>query len=208
MASTSAARRTYDSSRRQLAAERTRDRILDAAAQCLAERGYAATSLAAIAEAAGVAVPTVYAAFASKQGIVEGLLVRLKGRVGIGERFRALLGESDPRRILAGSAAITRTWCEQGAELIVALESAAASDHEVGAPWRDAEAMRRRGQRELVLRIGAGRLRAGLDVERATDVLWALSSAPTYRALVDGCGWKAAVYEAWLAGATARELLA
>ncbi|HEV2920937.1 MAG TPA: TetR/AcrR family transcriptional regulator, partial [Actinomycetota bacterium] len=49
-------------SRRQEQARRTRRAILDAAGHLFVERGYAATTMTAIAQAAGVALDTVYAA--------------------------------------------------------------------------------------------------------------------------------------------------
>ena len=55
-------RRRYDSTRRQAQAARTRQDILAAAHDLFLERGYAGTTLAAIAKAAGVVVETVYRA--------------------------------------------------------------------------------------------------------------------------------------------------
>ena len=59
--------RPYHAPRRQAQARRTRRAILDAAAsQLFVERGYAATTMSAVAEAAGVALDTVYAAVGPK----------------------------------------------------------------------------------------------------------------------------------------------
>src|SRR5258708_34502940 len=54
-------KRSYDATRRAEAAARTRQSILEAARTLFAENGYSATSMAAIAQAAGVALDTVYA---------------------------------------------------------------------------------------------------------------------------------------------------
>jgi AcrR family transcriptional regulator len=59
-------KRRYDASRRQEAAARTRQAILDAALLLFAARGYAATPMTAIADHAGVALDTVYAAVGRK----------------------------------------------------------------------------------------------------------------------------------------------
>ena len=59
-------RRRYDSTRRQAQAARTRQDILAAARDLFLERGYAGTTLAAIAKAAGVVVETLYRAYGSK----------------------------------------------------------------------------------------------------------------------------------------------
>src|SRR5499427_5510306 len=59
-------KRRYDATRRRQAAARTRAAILDAARDLFSERGYTATPMTAIAERAGVALDTVYAAAGRK----------------------------------------------------------------------------------------------------------------------------------------------
>src|ERR1700749_3779662 len=62
-------KRTYDATRRAAAAARTRQSILEAARTLFAENGYSATSMAAIAQAAGVALDTVYASAGRQPGL-------------------------------------------------------------------------------------------------------------------------------------------
>jgi AcrR family transcriptional regulator len=59
-------RRRYNATRRQAQGAQTRQDILTAAHQLFLERGYAGTTLAAIAQAAGVVVKTIYRAYGSK----------------------------------------------------------------------------------------------------------------------------------------------
>jgi AcrR family transcriptional regulator len=59
-------KRSYDASRRREAAEQTKLRVLRAAAELFTTRGYAVTSVADIAQAAGVSVDTLYAAVGRK----------------------------------------------------------------------------------------------------------------------------------------------
>lgn len=54
----------------------------------------------------------------------------------------------------------------------------------------------------------AGRLRPGLDGDRAADVLYVLLGSETYRQLVVERGWPPARYEAWLADSASRLLIA
>src|SRR2546421_897192 len=49
----------------------TRERILDAAAKVLAERGYAGTRLGEIADVAGIQPPAIYYHFDSREALVE-----------------------------------------------------------------------------------------------------------------------------------------
>ena len=62
--------RRYDSTRRQAQARATRLRIIEAATDLFVTHGYAATSIAAIADAADVAPQTIYAAFGTKAGLL------------------------------------------------------------------------------------------------------------------------------------------
>ena len=108
-------KRAYDSPRRREQAAATRAAILDAALELFEQQGYAATSVAAIAKKAGVALKTVYAAFGTKRGV----LVALRSRLVRGgddavpvdrqEWFRAVLEEPDPRKRLAAFAAAAAT---------------------------------------------------------------------------------------------------
>ena len=67
------ARRRYDSPRRREQAAATRREILEAAQRLFVEQGYAATTMAAIAAEAGVALKTVYVAFETKSGVLRAL---------------------------------------------------------------------------------------------------------------------------------------
>lgn len=55
----------------------TRERVLDAALVCFAERGYAATSMREIARQVGIQAPSLYNHFSGKRDILAALLERL-----------------------------------------------------------------------------------------------------------------------------------
>ena len=97
-------RRRYDGSGRQERAAAVQRRMLDVARRLFAERGYAETTIEAIAEEAGMAVPTLYAAFRSKRGLLGRLLERLVAgeapSVLQSAGAREVLAEPDPRRAL------------------------------------------------------------------------------------------------------------
>jgi AcrR family transcriptional regulator len=85
-----------------LGPERRRPLVLDAALGLFVERGYEGTSMDAIAEAAGVTKPVVYACFPGKAELFEALLRREEERV-LGEIAGALpaAGElDDPEAVL------------------------------------------------------------------------------------------------------------
>ena len=68
--------RRYDASSRRAAARQRRDDILSAARELMLRNGYAATTVGAIARAAGVSTETVYKAFGDKPGVVQALFRR------------------------------------------------------------------------------------------------------------------------------------
>src|SRR5690242_10263562 len=107
-------KRAYDSPLRKAKAEATREGLLDAAETLLSRRGYSGTTLEAIALKAGVATPTVYATFGSKAEIALQLVRRVKGAIGLAERFMALEREPDPIRKLRLSAEITALYSRKG----------------------------------------------------------------------------------------------
>src|ERR671939_1634687 len=100
------AKRAYDSPRRRAQAAATRRDILEAARRLFERRGYAATTMEAIAAEAGVALKTVYVAFETKSGVLRALWNRLlrgeRDDVPVAEQawYREVLEEADPERQL------------------------------------------------------------------------------------------------------------
>jgi AcrR family transcriptional regulator len=98
------ATRRYDSTRRREQAAATRLEILEAAQRLFERDGYVATTMAAVAAEAGVALKTVYVAFETKGGLLRALWhLRLRGDeadIPIPERqwYREVIAEPDPER--------------------------------------------------------------------------------------------------------------
>src|SRR5689334_7067445 len=67
---TGTGKRRYDSSGRRAEASSTRRRILEAARRLFLARGYAAATMPAIAEEAGIALDTVYASVGKKPALL------------------------------------------------------------------------------------------------------------------------------------------
>ena len=77
------ARRKYHSPLRADQAEQTRRRVLEAAFDLFADRGYAGTTIAAVAERAGVSPETIYLSVGGKRGLLEGVIeTAIAGRRG------------------------------------------------------------------------------------------------------------------------------
>ncbi len=191
---------------RQQQAQATRQRIVQAARRLFAERGYAKTTFEMVAQAAGVAVRTVYAAVGSKQGLLaavcEAWLVESEVQPLVGRA----LGESDPRRKLALAARWTRQQYERGEDVIAIFEGAARDD-----PAAARLVQGWLGEKNVVMahvvRSLEPDLAPELDVPAATSLFLALTLVEVYRQLVLAGGWSAERYEAWLACVLQQQLL-
>src|SRR4051812_4074732 len=91
----------YRSPLRERQAAETRGRISAAAMELFTEQGFAGTTVAAIADRAGVSVPTIYAAFGSKGAILTALMTRFEENADVAGWHEELAAESDPNCKLA-----------------------------------------------------------------------------------------------------------
>jgi AcrR family transcriptional regulator len=209
-----AKKRRYHAPRRQEAASETRRAITDAARRTFLERGYAATTMASIATAAGVAVDTVYATMGSKSAIFR-LLVET-ALSGTGEPVTALerdyvksiQAEPDAAAKLALYARAMRAIHGRLAPLFEVLQAAASQDADLAALWTMIAERRAKNMRLLAKElIDTGALRDELTVDEVADVLWTTNSPEVYQLLVRQRGWKPARYERWLADSWCRLFL-
>jgi AcrR family transcriptional regulator len=206
--------RRYDSSRRREQAAATRRLILDAAERLFVERGYAATTMAAIARAAGVAPKTVYLAFETKSGLLRALWhLRLRGDeadVPIPERpwYRAVLAEPDAERALRMGAHQARLVKERAGALLAVIRDAAPSEPDAGELWGRMESEFHANQRAVVQVLhDRGALRPGLSVDRGADIMWTLNHPDVWRLLVVARGWTPEEWERWFADTVVAQLL-
>jgi AcrR family transcriptional regulator len=176
----------------------TRNRILDAARHRFFEDGYAATTLRAVAEEAGVAVQTVYAVFGSKAAILAELRALAVNQPEADAAGRAALGEPTPERRLAGLAHSIRSRWELAGDIVRVHQDAVRVDPSLRPGIADAEARRRGGIAAFVRSISMD-LGARIDVERSIGVVNALTLYALYEELVTVQGWTPDAYEAWLA---------
>src|SRR3954466_14799599 len=122
--------RRYDSTRRREQAAATRLEILEAAQRLFEREGYGATTMAAVAAEAGVALKTVYLAFETKAGLLRALWhLRLRGErdeVRVSEQpwFREVVDEPDPERKLRLNARNSRAVKLRAGDLMETLRTA------------------------------------------------------------------------------------
>jgi AcrR family transcriptional regulator len=206
--------RSYDSRRRREQAAATRRRILDAAQRLFESQGYAATTISAIAEEAGVALKTVYLAFETKSGLLRALWnLLLRGDEGdapVAERawYREAVEDPDPERQLRLNARNSVAAKTRMGGLLEVIRSAVPADPEIEALWNRISTEYHANQRLIVASLDQkGALKDGLDVDRATDILWTLVHPTVWQLLVGERAWTAEEYERWLADTACSELL-
>ncbi len=203
-------KRAYDSSRRRLQAQRTRDAVLDAARTRLLSDGYAVTTMAAIAADAGISVETIYKAFTSKSGLVAAIWER--GLAGLGpipapQRSDDMQRtEPDPRRIIGNWGRLTAEVAPRVAPILLLIRSAAAADPEMASLLAETDLQRIRRMRHNANAL-AGHLKTGLTLAAAADVLWTYSSPDLYDLLVRRRRWGLRRYSEFISDAMIAALL-
>jgi len=190
--------------RRQIAAAETQRVIVEAATRLFIAQGYQATSVAQIAEQAGVAVQTLY----NSIGIKRDVLSRVLDFAAAGEQAPTPVPafmqaraepENDPRRIIEQLVEFWRKALARTAPIFRVMRQAAALDPEV------AELERRRAEQRLrnygqAARLLAqrGGLRPGLGEDEAAAVIFAVGHPDAYRFLVAEQGWTVDRWAAWV----------
>ena len=201
-------KRPYHSRARQRQAEETRRRILASTRKLFADRGYAGTTVEAIAEIAEVSPKTVSAVFGSKRAILAELINPDAFSAQVQQLLEELRATPEPTQRLLLVAQITRRAYEPLVTELELLRTAGAVAPELADLARQIGARRRQNQARLIAFLQERHVLHGdLTLEEATDVLWALTSYDLYRMLVVEQCWSPERYEAWLAQLLMQHLL-
>ena len=194
-----ASKRPYRSESRTEAAERTRSKVLEAGKFLFSRKGVDATTIAEIAERAGVSEPTVYATMKSKAGLLHALMRDAM----FGPRFQQaqekLSGVDDPVERVALTAHVARAIYEgESSDLSLLIRSSALSP-ELRKAQKAFEALRRKMQEERIEALFAsGRAKKGLTKEAAATLMWMFTSREVYEKLVHESGWTKDMFQTWL----------
>jgi AcrR family transcriptional regulator len=204
------ATRAYHSPLRADQAQRTRRRVLESARRLFVEHGYAKTTVAAVADDAGVSPETIYLAVGGKRGLLEGVM--------------EITGPHD-------SMADDDAWWAMVATLPTAAERLAknveyscrillrtravhaiirgAADNEAFAAELGRRLLMERlaNQTERIRTYVGDELRAGLSIEEAGQRYCALAGPELYYVLTVQLGWSAEQHQRWLTDLLRVELL-
>jgi AcrR family transcriptional regulator len=201
-------KRGYDASRRQAMALETRRRIVSAAHDLFVQDGFAATTVVAIAEAANVSTPTVYANFSSKAALLQRAIeVALAGDdepVVVANRPTAkwVYEASTAEEMLSRYAVMAGELSLRAGPIFSVLASAADSEPELAALLKTFEAQRLRASTAIAQGVHArGGLPAGRTLEAARDTIWLCIAPEVYTLLTARRGWSTKRYVEWVRNA-------
>jgi AcrR family transcriptional regulator len=195
--------RSYRSELRQQQAEQTRSRVVAAAAELFADHGYARTTLAKIAAAAGVSTETVQG-----QGPKAALLIAAAEFAGVrvsGEENllnleigRKLIATTDPATALDYVVSFVTGVHERTAKLAPALFGGASSDPELDR-YLNAFIVGINGQTRRVLDVfrDRGWLRDDVPFDELVETCAVLCSVETNLRMTHRDGWTADAYRSW-----------
>ena len=198
MGTTDVKSRRYDASGRRRASAQRRRLVVEQARRLFLDHGFGGTTVAGVAQAADVSVETIYKGFGGKAGLVRAVWEQALEGVGpvpAEERSDAVSAMAeDPHEVIATWARLSAEVGQRAAPVLALVRAAAAVDPEAAALLAEIDAGRldrmRRNAHTLATR---GHLRPGLSVERAAQLMVAISGS-LHEPLVGDAGWSAGEY--------------
>jgi AcrR family transcriptional regulator len=193
-------KRTYDSSKRQTLAAQTRARILKSAKLLFQAHGFEGATIEQLAQAAEVSMPTIYALFQSKRGILRALMDEALPPDEFENLVRQFTQEKSPQARLAVTAKMTRQLydAEQAEMDIFRGASLVASEFKELEQEREQRRYQRQKKAIDILKADHA-LSKNLSTSQARDILWVFTGRDMYRLFVVERGWTSDEYEQWLA---------
>ncbi len=187
--------------------ERTRQEILDAAWDLIAERG-ASVSMSEIAGAVGMTRQSIYVHFGSRGGLLIALVRRADERFLIWENFARAMDVGPPRQRLDACLVAWLAFVPKIHPVARDLIRLRATDEDAARAWTDRMAELLRFFRKLIRELHKeNALAEGWTVPRAADFLWASCSVQAWDLLVHDRGWSEAHAAKVIRSTIARTLL-
>ncbi len=189
---------------RQRQAAATRARVIRAARRVFATRGYSAATIADVARAAGVAIPTIYKLFGNKRALMTAVADSWEPQFAPGGPHDV---PNDPLDALAFWATTVRRQWETGLDIAMIYAAAVASEPEVRK-----ELEPRLAAREAMIQAICEKLEPaladGLTPREAGAIISALTLPEVYRELVRDRGWTPDEFQTWLEHTLTSQFLA
>jgi AcrR family transcriptional regulator len=186
--------------------------VQHAAREMFLSRGYAATTIAAVAAKAGVSPETIYKSFGGKPGLVRAIADQALGGAGpVHAEVRSdrlQVAERDPRKIIRGWGKLMMEVSPRISPILLLVRTAAATDPEMRdlAKTISEERLRRMTRNARTL-VDGGHARKGITLEHAAELLWTYTAPGLYELLVLDRGWSVERYARFVVDALIAALL-
>lgn len=171
-------------------------RILEAAYGLMLQ-GALHASMTEIAQAAGISRQALYLHYGTREVLLTALNQHLCERFGVADALKRITASTTGLEVLRASAAFQARLYPKVWAVVRALESAqSANDEDAQRVWQAQLRSDLAGCKNTVERLRREKLlRAGLTIDTATDLLWALTSIALWEELVLQRGWSAKRYQ-------------
>ena len=207
-------KRSYDASGRREQA-RARRRAVVVAAKALFERdGFRSTTIAAVAERAGVSAESIYKGFGTKAALAKAVfdfvIAGDDEPVPVWRRSEADAIRAEPdirRKIMLYSRGLAARQ-QRSAKVQILIRDGGHTDQTLTVLWQQLLAERLTGMTMLGRHlIESGQLREGIELDEVRDVLWTYTAVELYELLVVERGWPLDRYADWIGQAIAAALV-
>ena len=207
-------KRSYDASGRREQA-RARRRAVVVAAEALFERdGFRSTTIAAVAERAGVSAESIYKGFGTKAALAKAVFdLVIAGDdepVPVWRRSEADAIRAEPdirRKIMLYSRGLAARQ-QRSAKVQILIRDGGHTDQTLTVLWQQLLAERLTGMTMLGRHlIESGQLREGIELDEVRDVLWTYTAVELYELLVVERGWSLDRYADWIGQAITAALV-
>nr|WP_275588364.1 TetR/AcrR family transcriptional regulator [Microlunatus panaciterrae] len=198
-------KRPYDASGRREQARARRLAVVVAARELFERDGFRATTLAAIAEAAGVSVESVYKNFGNKAAVVKAVFdLVIAGddeQVPIAERpaMQLIRDEPDVQRKIAMFVDGLVKRLARSAKVQILIRDGRHVDDALTPVW---DTLNEEGLTGMTMLghhlLDTGQLREGIELDEVRDLLWNYLAIDHYERLVLSQGWTHERYRQWL----------
>ena len=207
-------KRSYDASGRREQA-RARRRAVVVAARVLFERdGFRPTTIAAVAERAGVSAESIYKGFGTKAALAKAVFDLVVAGddepVPVWRRSEAdaIRVEPDVRRKIVMYTRGLAARQQRSAKVQILIRDGAHTDESLAALWQQLLAERLTGMTMLGRHlIESGQLGEGVELDEVRDILWTYTAVELYELLVVERGWPLDRYADWIGRAVTAALV-
>jgi AcrR family transcriptional regulator len=207
-------KRKYDASRRREQAQARRRAVVAAAKELFERDGFHLTTVAAVAERAGVSAVSVYKGFGTKAALAKAVFdLVIAGDdepVPVAQRPEAdaIRAEPDARRKIMMYTRGLAARQQRSAAVQTLIRDGGHTDQTLAAVWLQLLTERLNGMTMLARHlIASQQLRDGIELAEVRDVLWTYTAVELYELLVLGRSWPPSRYAEWIGHAITAALI-